>query len=407
MTMVKTAALLLLLLLLITTTTAAAADGEMSRNAGRLLDSARRMAKATRFKERQEELLGKKLLGIGPEDLERVIDALRAEPKPGKSHDRVLGYLEKRYLTDRYGERAAAKIDGLYALRTTEDPKEMQGLLTAALMLPDFRLANEVVLLGARSTHRDVRLRAAIAVSDLIAFGGADPAAEKTFTEFFGDADAAVRAVAIRRGFEVRFDPVFDLALARLSDAAKATAVVRGEGEDLRPGAEALRGLTELTRIEREMTYKEYRAADSTATKALDRRFRAWWEKWGSFFPPPGFREAIFSKKPSSTKSFLIPRNETTATFMFWSAKDRTRVRVHIDEIQLAATSLYDWRVNFHVRYMASGMRPDDGEAYRRNHFMGTPFVLARKKIGCFVLVFQHLIDGQLKVRLDFHDLER
>jgi hypothetical protein len=56
---------------------------------------------------------------------------------------------------------------------------------------------------------------------------------------------------------------------------------------------------------------------------------------------------------------------------------------------------------------MSSGMRPDDGEAYPRHLFTGTPFVLARKKIGCYVFVFQRLLDGTLSVTLDFHDPER
>jgi len=396
-----------LLLLLFLSGAALAAEGEMSRNAKRLLDSARRMARASRFKERQEELLGKKMEGVLLEDLGRVIDALAADPKPGKSRDEILAYFKRRYLTGKYGELAAEKIDGLYALRATKDPKQMVGLLTAALMLPDFRLANELVLGWARSADRDVRLRVAIAISDLIALRGADPAAEMAFTELLKDADPAVRAVAIRRGFEVLFDPAFDLAVASLSDARKTTALVRGEGEELCPGAEALRVLMELTWIEREMTYGEYRKADPAVKKGLVVKIAAWWEKWGKFFPAPGHHEASFRKKPSSTKTFVIPRNETTATFMFWSAKDRTRVRVHLDEIKLAATSLSDWRVNFRIRYMASGMRPDDGEAYPRHLFTGTPYVLARKKIGCFVLVFQHLIDGTLKVTLDFHDPER
>ena len=51
-----------LLLLLVLSAPAFADEGKMSRGAKRLLDSARRMAKASRFKERQQELLGKKIL---------------------------------------------------------------------------------------------------------------------------------------------------------------------------------------------------------------------------------------------------------------------------------------------------------------------------------------------------------
>ena len=57
----------------------------------------------------------------------------------------------------------------------------------------------------------------------------------------------------------------------------------------------------------------------------------------------------------------VIDRGDTSATFQFWSGLDRTRIRLTIEEIELFATGLYDWELHFHPRYMAQGMRSDDG----------------------------------------------
>jgi len=66
--------------------------------------------------------------------------------------------------------------------------------------------------------------------------------------------------------------------------------------------------------------------------------------------------------------------------------------------------TFHDFEVNFHLRYMAQGMRMDDGEGYQRHLPTGSRYVLARKAIGCYVLVFQALVEGRVKIRLSFHD---
>ncbi|MEN8151684.1 MAG: hypothetical protein ABFS86_17845 [Planctomycetota bacterium] len=384
--------------------TLAVAAGEMKGDTKRAFDSAKRMARTSRFNERQQELLAKKLEDVPVEGLARIIDTLRAEPKPGKSRDAVLAWLEKRYLTERYGAMAAEKINGLYALRNTKDPAEMEKLLTAASMLDDFSLAKEIAVRETGSQHAAVRIRALIVLSELMAWRAVGPEEEGAFVELFEDSSPAVRAMAVRRGFAVRFDPVFSLAISLIDDGAKAKATIRGEETSICPGEEALQGLTELTWIDRETVYRQFAKKKDEEKKALIGEFRAWWEKRGKVFPVPGFREAAFQRKPGTTKDEIVAADAEAVVFKIWSGKDRTRMRVLVDEIRTAALSLWDWKVDFHVKYMSSGMRPDDGEAYARDLFTGTPYVMARKKTGCFVLVFQNLIDGRMRVRLDFHD---
>jgi hypothetical protein len=102
----------------------------------------------------------------------------------------------------------------------------------------------------------------------------------------------------------------------------------------------------------------------------------------------------------------VVEKGEGSGAFQFWSALDRTKIRIVADELDVRARSALDFEMNFHVRYMAQGMRSDDGEGYRRNLPVGEKYILARKAIGCYVLVFQRMTGDRLAVHLQFHDLE-
>ena len=243
-----------------------------------------------------------------------------------------------------------------------------------------------------------------MALGDLLNYGEKDEALREKLLSLLADPDAGVRAVACRRAFMARLDPVFSWAVGHLDDAAKSRVNLRGTRSEVRPGEEALQGLQALTAIQEELDHPEYRRLPPERKETLRGLFLAWWEEGGKTFPAPGFREDRFRRAPSSEKSVVLPAGSTTASFGIWSGLDRTKIRVGLDEIECNASGPADFDVHFHLRYMVQGMRSDDGEAYRRHFPVGERFELARKKSGCYQLVFQALSGNRLKVRFRFFD---
>jgi len=399
-------AALVLLIVLLLLPAAAARDGDLPRNAKKLHDTALRTAKSRQIKDQQQRLLKKAWEKVSTPELGQVIDRLRQVEKPPRSFPAVLALLVTEHLHRRFGDEPIREIENLMDRIASGKPEDREALLVDSLGISDFRLARYLALKATRADEPALRRRAALCLGDLVNFGTDDGAVSGSLTALLDDPDAGVRAVAARRSFEARIDAVFSWALDHLDDAKKSTVSLRGAEEKLVPGAEALRGLAALTRLQEDLLYREYRKMSPTAKSTVRELFRAWWEGRGERFPAPGFREASFRRKPGTSKTILIKPDADTGAFQFWSSLDRTKIRIVTDELELSARTALDFEVNFHVRYMAQGMRSDDGEGYRRHLPVGAKYILARKAIGCYVLVFQRMTGNRLAVHLHFHDLE-
>jgi hypothetical protein len=377
--------------------------GDLSRDAKDLLDTSLRMGKTTKLNESQTRILRKAMEGISPEELARVVEQVAAEADLPSSMA-VLAILQGELYPRLFGKEPLALIEGFGSKLRSEDPAQAEGLLAAALALEDFRLAWHLLPKASTSESPKLRARAAIGYGDLIGYGFEPAAAGEALAKLLGDASPAVRGIACRRAFEAEVDAVMPWALAHLDDRESQAVEVRGRAETIVPGAEALNGILALTRVEDGMTWEDYRILSAERRGELAMLWTAWWEEKGGEFPPPGFREGRFRAAPSQTQSLVIGKGETAATLTFWAGADRTRVRLAIDEFSWAASSLYDFNVSYHLRYMAQGQRVDDGEDWVRRHPAGVPRVLARKAIGCYVLVFQYLLGERVRIHLRFHD---
>jgi len=374
---------------------------ELSKRAQKFLGSARRIARSRELSENHRKSLAKSMDGLPDDELRRVIDLLRlTADERANSLPAVVGVLEQEHYGRLYGSEPFRKIENLGERLRKEEPAEQEALIAHALGLEDLRLARDLVIDGTRNGAQNVRVRAAIAIGHLRNYGVDDEALRKALERGLIDEDAGVRAGALRAAFGSRYDPVFLWAVSHLEDDEKGMV---GE-ETLRPGEEALLLLGELTRIQQDMNYREYLRLSHKEKASLLKFQRAWWKEKGETFPPPGFREGAFRPKASVEKAIIVKKGKVQGTFQFWSGLDRTRIRLHVDEIEAVPFTLHDWEVNFHLRYMAQGMRMDDGEGYRRHLPMGSRYVLSRKASGCYVLVFQALVEGRVKIRLSFHD---
>ncbi len=386
--------------------TAPAADGDLTRNAKKLYDTALRSAKARAIKDQQKRLLVKAWKKVETTDLGRVIARLRKVEKPPRSFPVVLALLVGEHLQRLFGDEPIREIEGLVDLLADDKPEVRETLLVESMGLADLRFARHLAGKEARAKEPALRRRAALCLGDLVNYGADDGNESGSLVALLDDPDAGVRAVAARRAFEARLDAVFDWALLNLGDRDKATIQLRGEEVTVIPGEEALRGLATLTRIQDDLLYRQYLKMTMQQKSTALELYRAWWRKHGETFPPPGFREADFRRRPSRKKTIVIEADGEAGAFQFWSSLDRTKIRIVADELELRARSMLDFEVNFHVRYMAQGMRSDDGEGYRRNLAVGERYILARKAIGCYVLVFQRMTGDRLAVHLRFHDLK-
>jgi hypothetical protein len=386
--------------------TVAAEDEKLVRDAKKLYDTALRTAKAREIKDQQLRLLKKAWDKVEIAELGRVIDHLRLVEEPPRSFPAVLNLLVVEHLKRRFGDEPAREIENLPVLIADTNPEMREALLAESMGLADLRFARHLALKEARAEETVLRRRAALYLGDLMEYGADDGNVSGTLVALLDDPDAGVRAVAVRRSFKAGLDVVFNWAIANLDDGEKATIPLRGAEETLIPGEEALRGLAGLTRIHEDLLHRQYREMSPEQKSTARELFRAWWKDRGERFPPPGFREADFRREPSVTKVVVIKPDADIATFPFWSVLDRTKIRIVADELELSARTPLDFEVHFHVRYMAQGMRSDDGEGYRRNLPVGEKYILARKAIGCYVLVFQRMTGDRLGIHLQFHDLE-
>ena len=399
-------AVVVLLIAALLCATATAADGDLTRNAKKLYDTALRTARARQLKDQQKRLLKKAWDKVETPDLERVIVRLRQVEEPPRSFSAVLALLVGEHLHRLFGDEPVREIENLVELIADGNPEVRATLLVTSMGLADLRFARHLAMKEARAKEPVLRRRAALCLGDLVNLGADDGKGSGALVALLEDADAGVRAVAARRSFEARIDPVFDWALQNLKDAEKATISLRGAKETVVPGEEALRGLARLTRIQDDLLHRQYLKMTPQEKSVTTELFRAWWSSHGERFPAPGFREAAFRRKPGTRKTIVIESDGVSGTFQFWSSLDRTKIRIVADEVELRARSTLDFEVNFHVRYMAQGMRSDDGEGYRRNLPTGERYILARKAIGCYVLVFQRMIGDRIAIHLQFHDLE-
>jgi hypothetical protein len=381
----------------------ASAD-ELGRDARKLCDSAWRMARGSRLRERQVDRLREACGELSTEELVSVVEELRSREDPPPSLHIVLGVLEGEAVERRWGAEAAEAVPDLMNLLRSEKEEDAISLLAKSLMLEDLRLARHVAGRCAEAEESALRVRAALALGDLANYDRTDGEAAGELISLLADLDAGVRAIACRRAFEARLDPVFSWAVEHLRDQPEVEVAVRGEKQSVRPGEEALRGLQAITGIEEELDYFDFRLLSAEEEKELARKYLDWWEMRGGTFPAPGFHEGGFRKEPSTEKELLIAPGDTTASVSLWAGLDRTRIRVALDELACNASTPHDFDVNFHLRYMAQGMRADDGEAYRRHFPVGESFVLARRNSGCYELVFQVLHGNRLKVRFRFYD---
>jgi hypothetical protein len=380
------------------------AEGELSRDAEKLYSTALRTAKASRIKEQQERLLARAYEEVETGELAAVIARFRKVEDPPRSHAEVLDLLVREYLHRRFGDQPAKEIENLNARFADPAPEVREALLVDSLGLTDYRLATYLVMKAAAAEEPALRRRAALCLGDLVNYGVDDGALSGRLLALLSDPDAGVRATAVRRGFEVGLDIIYDWALDNLGDDEKAAVTLRGREEVLIPGEEALRGLQELTFIQRDLPYRKFLAMSDQARVTFLELFRAWWANRGRAFPSPGFREAEFKRRPSATKTLVLKADETSGSFSLWAGLDRTKIRVAVDEFTMRALTPLDFEVNGHVRYMAQGMRPDDGEGFIRNLPVGKRHILARKAIGCYVLVFQRLTGNRVAIHLMFHD---
>jgi hypothetical protein len=394
----------LVVLALLIAAGSAGAEGELSRGARDLLESASRMAKSAKLNESQSRILRKATEGLSTEEFSLVVDRV-AELEDLPSSEAVLAILEGELYPRLFGREPLALIEGFgHKLRST-DPADAEGLLAAALALEDFRLAFHLAAKAAASKSAVLRARTAIAFGDLLSWGYEPVAAGEALSKLLDDPSPAVRGVACRRAFEAEVAAVVPFALGHLEDRESESFMVRGQAETIIPGAEALKGLLALTRVEDDMTWEEFRRLSAERRRELSMLWAAWWEEKGAKFPPPGSREASFRAAPSEVRSVILSKDETTASVQFWAGADRTKIRLSIDEFTWAAASLYDFTVSYHLRYMAQGQRTDDGEDWVRRHPAGVPRVLARKAIGCYVLVFQYLLGERIRLFVRFHDV--
>ena len=112
----------------------------------------------------------------------------------------------------------------------------------------------------------------------------------------------------------------------------------------------------------------------------------------------------VFRDTPGATVSVVVGENDVAAKLRLWAGADRTQVRFLLDELSLIPVAEGEYRANFRASYMAEGMRSDRGELYARNVPARQTWILARKKIGCFVVLLQPLLGGRLKIHLRLHD---
>jgi len=390
---------LALVLLLLTAAPGLADGAKLSRDAERLYDSALRVARSSRLRDRQVERLREKMEDVTEDELMEILLRLRAAKEPPRSLPEVIGILEAAWVRRSWGEEAA-KIPDLAKRIDTKDEEDAKLLLATSLWLEDLKLARHLHLARADSESAAVRRRVALGLGDLLNYGEGDDEVRAALTALLEDADPGVRAVAARRAFDVRFDTIVPWALAHLRD----TRTAKGREEELCPGREALAGLRELSGIQEDLTWEEFSRMTGPEKATTEQLFRAWWKQREGKLPERGHREAEFRSRPSETKSEVLETGESALKFRFWSGADRTQIRLRVDGIEPFAETALDWRVHFHVTYMAHGMRVDDGEAYERHHRMGDVWWLARKKIGRYELIFQPLIGDRVRVHMRFYD---
>lgn len=396
--------LLIALALLVASFPGAAADEGLGHDAEKLLDSALRTARGSRIRDRQKEKLLEEAGELSDDDLRAVVEALRKSDDDGKSLPEVKELLEGACIRRLWGEEAAKRLPDLFDRLAKTGITERLDLLAGALLLEDLRLAHRLAVADAAAGEPELRARAAVAIGCLLVWGETGDDLTAALGKLLADPDAAVRAVTIRAGFDARWDPVVPFAIAHLDDGESGLLEIDGEAKKLRPGEMALEQLREASQVEVDATWDQFHVLDAEKKTAVAELFGAWWEGKGKAFPPPGAREAAFRPTPSERATKVLDRGETMGSFQFWSGLDRTRIRLSVEEIELFATGLYDWELHFQARYMAQGMRSDDGEAYVRHHSVRSPWVLARKAIGCYVLTFQPLFEQRLKIRLEFFD---
>jgi hypothetical protein len=379
-------------------------EAELSRAADKLYDTARSAARSSKLRDRHYEKLREALANVGAEELSAVIAALRADEKPGKSMPEVLGYLEREYAERIFGEEAVKRIPDLVEKLTAADEAARADLLGKSLMLEDLRLARNLAVAAAFSSEVELRIRAASALGDLLDLGAGTEAVGASLTKMLDDPSPAVRALACRRAFAAAHDPVFPWATAHLGDDAKAKVSVLGRDEEVCPGAEALEGLKETTRIEDDLIHRRFLLLSEDERETVVEQYRNWWKQRGETFPPPGFFEAPFRREASEVRETVFPENDTQVVVRLWSHVDRTNIRFLVDELRSVRRSDFGWTFDFAAKYMAEGMRRDTGEGYARDVPARHRWVLARKKLGCLVAVFQPLLEGRTKLRLSLYE---
>jgi hypothetical protein len=231
-------------------------EGDLSRDAKKLYDTALRSARARTIKDQQKRLLTKAWDKVDTADLGRVIARLRQVEEPPRSFPEVLALLVSEHLHRRFGDEPMREIEHLVDRIADRDPAVREALLVESLALADLRFARHLALQEARAEEPGLRRRAALCLGDLVNYGADDGNESGSLVALLDDPDTGVRAVAARRAFEVRLDEVFAWALQNLEDQRKATIRFRGEEVTVAPGEEALRGLAALTRIQDDLLHR-------------------------------------------------------------------------------------------------------------------------------------------------------
>lgn len=384
---------------------ASAEDGDgLGRPAKRLASAARSAARASSIRDYHREKLTDALDGVPTEEVLLVIEALRADEKPGRSLPAVLDFLESAYVERRYGEEAAKRVPDLLARLEADDPASVKALLAESLGIEDPRLATKMARKAAGAEERDVRLAAATALGDLVELEVRSEEIDAAFAGLLADGSPAVRARAARRAFAARFDPVVPWAIEHVEDDAREEAVVAGAAEKLCPGREAFDGLKALTRIQDLLDHDDFLKRPEVERDTIANLYRSWWEARGSTFPAPGFRKGRFSREVAGAVSAVVEIDRPVTRLRLWSKSDGSRFRVLVHEIREIEVPDSAPKFHFAVKYLAEGRREERGDAYARNVPARHAWALPRKDVGCYVLLLQPLLGDRLKILLRFHD---
>ncbi len=344
------------------------------------------------------EEIGKRIAGLGEEDLAALLDRVRAAPEKdrGGAAPAVERILEDAVLSARYGP-AIHRLPEAAKRLADPSPEARCALMSDLSRLEEAEPAVRFCLWALEGGADPVRLRAVDTLADLCSFGGDAPRILPALRRALADPSPAVRDVALERLANLSDPAALDWSIEHMGDPAEETASVRDVKERRCPGERALEVATRVSRVRYGLEVDGWRELPE-ADRAAVREEMARWRAKAVGNPLRDGDEGPFDPIPKVSSVVVDPLKDPSASLRWWSEVDRAQFRLDLDEMSVVASSKLDWVSSFRLTVIASGARQGDWEAFARKVRCGARHRLPRRGFGLVETTVQPLLGGKWKI---------